>query len=85
MAEPRLKVNAVESEDDLCLYRIESRFFRTARKVDEEKTGFVPAMTFNLSRNTRHVQFSTEYLYLPEDFEPALPKAAKCCGVGLPF
>jgi len=50
-------------------YRFTFQVLGSQSRVDEEKTGFVPAMTFNLSRNTRHVQFSTEYIYLPEDFE----------------
>ena len=38
MAELRLKVNAVESEDDLCLYRIEPFFPHTSLAwVDGEK------------------------------------------------
>ncbi len=37
-----------------------------------EKTGFVPAMSFNLSRRARHLTFSLEYNHIPEDFSAAL-------------
>jgi len=50
-------------------YRFTFQVLGSQSEVGTERTGFVPAMTFNLSRNTRHMQFSAEYLYLPEDFE----------------
>jgi hypothetical protein len=37
-----------------------------------EKTDFVPAMSFNLSRRARHLTFSFEYNHIPEDFSAAL-------------
>ncbi|MBU4495229.1 MAG: carbohydrate binding family 9 domain-containing protein [Acidobacteria bacterium] len=41
----------------------------TQSRVDEIKTDLVPAMSFNLTRNTRHLQLTAEYLHLPDDFE----------------
>jgi hypothetical protein len=37
-----------------------------------EKTDFVPAMSFNFSRRARHLTFSLEYNHIPEDFSAAL-------------
>ncbi len=37
-----------------------------------DKTGFVPAMSFNFSRQARHLSFSLDYNQIPEDFEASL-------------
>ncbi len=41
-------------------------------QVGGENTGWVPAMSFNLSRQSRHWSLSADYNYLPEDFEASL-------------
>ena len=49
--------------------RLSFQVVGTQSRVGEMKTALVPAMSFNLSRNTRHLQLSAEYLHLPEEFE----------------
>ncbi len=41
-------------------------------RVADENTGLVPAMSFHLSRESRHWNLSAEYSHLPEDFEASL-------------
>lgn len=50
-------------------YRFSFQVLGSMSKLGSEKTGFVPAMAFNISRNSRHVQLSAEYTSLPPDFE----------------
>lgn len=38
-------------------------------KVQGQETRFVPALALNLSRQTRHINFSLDYTSLPPDFE----------------
>ncbi len=40
-------------------------------KVNEEKTGIVPAFTLNFSRRSRHLQLNADYTSLPLEFEAA--------------
>jgi hypothetical protein len=41
-------------------------------KWGPEKTGLVPAYTFSLSHNSRHLQLSADYSSIPPDFEASL-------------
>ena len=41
-------------------------------KMGAEKTNFVPAFTFGLSHNSRHLQVSADYSSIPPDFEASL-------------
>ncbi len=41
-------------------------------RVAGKNTGWVPAMNFNLSRQSRHWNISADYTHLPEDFEASL-------------
>ncbi len=41
-------------------------------KTGQEKTGLVPAYTFNLSHMSRHLQLSADYSSVPPDFEASL-------------
>jgi len=41
-------------------------------KTGGEKTDFVPAFTFGLSHNSRHLQISADYSSVPPDFEASL-------------
>ena len=41
-------------------------------KIGAEKTDFVPAFTFGLSHNSRHLQVSADYSSIPPDFEASL-------------
>jgi hypothetical protein len=41
-------------------------------KTAEEKTGFVPAYTLNLSHVSRHLQLTADYSSVPPDFEASL-------------
>jgi hypothetical protein len=41
-------------------------------RVQDEQTGVVPAMDFNLSHISRHWDVSAEYTSLPEEFESSL-------------
>lgn len=50
-------------------YRFSFQVLGSQSRVESERTGLIPAMSFNLSRNTRHVQVSAEYISLPEEFE----------------
>lgn len=52
-------------------YRFSFQVLGSMSKLGAEKTGLVPAMAFNISRNSRHVQLSAEYTSLPPDFEAA--------------
>jgi hypothetical protein len=44
----------------------------SSSKVGETSTGWVPAMNFDLSRQSRHWNLSASYSHLPEDFEASL-------------
>ncbi len=52
-------------------YRFSFQVLGSQSKVGEEKTDFVPATSFSLSRNARHLNFSADYTSIPEDFEAA--------------
>ncbi len=41
-------------------------------KVQGQETKLIPALSFNLSRMTRHLNFSLDYNHLPPDFEGAI-------------
>ena len=53
-------------------YRFSFQIAGSDTKWKSEKTGFVPAMSFNLSRQARHLTFSLDYNQIPEDFEASL-------------
>ncbi len=49
--------------------RLSFQFLGTKTRVQGQETRLVPALAFNLSRMTRHVNFSLNYQSLPPDFE----------------
>jgi len=53
-------------------YRIAFQILGSQTKWGNEKTGIVPAMSFNFSRQARHLTFSMDYNQIPEDFEASL-------------
>lgn len=53
-------------------YRLSFQFVGSQTKWKNEKTGFVPAMSFNFSRQARRLTFSLDYNQIPEDFEASL-------------
>jgi hypothetical protein len=53
-------------------YQASFQIVGSQTKWRNEKTDFVPAMSFNLSRMARHLTFSVEYNHIPEDFSAAL-------------
>ncbi len=53
-------------------YRMSFQIVGSQSKVGEEKTDFVPALSFNFSRQARHLQVSVDYNSLPPDFEASL-------------
>jgi hypothetical protein len=53
-------------------YQASFQIVGSQTKWQNEKTGFVPAMSFNFSRRARHLTFSVEYNQIPEDFSAAL-------------
>ncbi len=53
-------------------YRFSYQFAGSMTKWKNDKTGFVPAMSFNFSRQARHLAFSLAYNQIPEDFEASL-------------
>lgn len=53
-------------------YRFTFQFVASKSKIEEEETGVIPAMTFNLSRTGRHLGFSLNYTHIPPDFEASL-------------
>jgi hypothetical protein len=50
-------------------YRVSFQIVGSHSKVGEEKTDIVPAMSFSISRQARHLQLSVDYNSLPPDFE----------------
>ena len=50
-------------------YRFSFQILGSQSKVENDKTGFVPATSFNFSRNSRHLRASIDYNSVPEDFE----------------
>lgn len=53
-------------------YRIAFQILGSQTKWGNEKTGIVPAMSFNFNRQARHLTFSLDYNQIPEDFEASL-------------
>jgi hypothetical protein len=53
-------------------YRFTFQAIGSKSKTETEETGIVPAMTLNLSRQGRHVNFSLDYTHIPPDFEASL-------------
>lgn len=53
-------------------YRLSFQIVGSQTKWKNEKTGTVPAISFNFSRRARHLTFSLEYNQIPEDFSAAL-------------
>jgi hypothetical protein len=51
------------------LYRMSFQFIGSQSKAHGEKTDIVPALSFNFSRQARHLQISVDYNSLPADFE----------------
>lgn len=51
------------------LNRMSFQFIGSQTKAGEEKTDIVPALSFNFSRQARHLQLSVDYNSLPPDFE----------------
>ncbi len=51
------------------LYRMSFQFIGSQSQVEGQKTDIVPAISFNFSRQARHLQFSVDYNSLPPDFE----------------
>lgn len=51
------------------LYRMSFQFIGSQSQVEGQKTDFVPAISFNFSRQARHLQLSVDYNSLPPDFE----------------
>jgi len=52
-------------------YRFAFQVAGSQSRVGETRTDLVPAMNFSLSRQSRHVQASLEWVSLPPDFEAA--------------
>ena len=52
-------------------YRFTFQIASSQSKVKEEKTNFVPATSFNITRSARHLNFSIDWRSIPEDFEAA--------------
>jgi hypothetical protein len=52
-------------------YRLSFQIAGSKTKLGNIVTDLVPAMNFNLSRNSRHWSLSADYTHLPEDFEAA--------------
>ncbi|MFW6140628.1 MAG: DUF5916 domain-containing protein [Acidobacteriota bacterium] len=53
-------------------YRFSFQVVGSSSKVQDETTDIVPAMDFNLSRESRHWNISASYASLPEKFESSL-------------
>jgi hypothetical protein len=53
-------------------YRLSFQIVGSQTKWGDEKTALVPAMSFNFSRQARHLTFSLDYNQIPEDFSAAL-------------
>lgn len=53
-------------------YRFSFQVVGSQTKWGNDKTGFVPALSFNVSRQARHLTFSLDYNQIPEDFSAAL-------------
>jgi hypothetical protein len=53
-------------------YRMSFQIVGSQSKVGQEKTDFVPALSFSFSRQARHLQLSVDYNSLPPDFEASL-------------
>ncbi len=53
-------------------YRFSFQLVGSQTKWKNDKTGFVPAMSFNFSRQARHLTFSVDYNQIPEEFEASL-------------
>jgi hypothetical protein len=53
-------------------YRFSFQIVGSQTKWREDKTDLVPAMSFNFSRQARHLTFSLDYNQIPEDFSAAL-------------
>jgi len=52
-------------------YRFSFQVLSSLSKIEEEKTDFVPAMSLNFSRTSRHLSFSADWKSIPPDFEAA--------------
>lgn len=53
-------------------YRLSFQVVGSQTKWGNDKTGFVPALSFNFSRQARHLTFSLDYNQIPEEFSAAL-------------
>ena len=53
-------------------YQASFQIVGSQTKWGGEKTGLVPAVSFNFSRRARHLTFSVDYNHIPEDFSAAL-------------
>ena len=53
-------------------YRMSFQIVGSQSKVGKDKTDIVPALSFNFSRQARHLQVSVDYNSLPPDFEASL-------------
>ncbi len=54
------------------VYRMSFQIVGSQSKVGQVKTDFVPALSFNFNRQSRHLQLSVDYTSLPPDFEASL-------------
>ena len=52
-------------------YRFSFQFLSSSSKMEDEKTDFVPAMNFSLSRRARHLSLSASWTSIHPDFEAA--------------
>jgi hypothetical protein len=53
-------------------YRFSFQILGSQTRTETEKTGFVPAMKFHLSRRSRHLTFSADWTSIRPDFESSL-------------